>query len=260
MERPRDLARALVRQAGNLKFRRAASRFARGLPRSSGRPITLEPTALTEYFRGNTEGSGIMKPLSYFEVYHRHLAKFIGRPVNVVEIGVYSGGSIGMWRSYFGPDCHMYGIDIEEECRRHQGEGVDIFIGDQSDPVFWEAFKRQVPQVDVVLDDGGHLTHQQVPTLEALLPHMSNGGVYICEDVGSLYNGFQAYVEGMSGYLHETGGPATGFQQAVHSIHLYPFIVVIEKPLSPISVFTDEAHGTEWATYAPVAYGQTRPT
>ena len=51
--------------------------------------------------------------------------RFIGRAVNVVEIGVYSGGSLRMWRDYFGESAVIHGVDIEEECRRssrpHQG-------------------------------------------------------------------------------------------------------------------------------------------
>ena len=245
-----------VRESRNVRFRYAGARFARSTPMDpQAAPFQLESNALTEYFRSHREGPGIMKPLNYFQPYDRHLRKFVGREVHVVEIGVYSGGSLGMWRHYFGSGCHVYGIDIEDECRRHEAEGVRIFIGDQADRAFWADFTRRVPRVDVVIDDGGHLAHQQIPTLEALLPHMAPGGVFICEDVGSPHNGFQAYVEGLSGHIHATGDLTTGFQQMVHSIHLYPYMVVVEKPEAPAVSFPDEAHGTEWAEYAPVAYG-----
>ena len=38
----------------------------------------------------------------YCDVYHRHFSKFVGREVHVLEVGIYSGGSLQMWREYFG--------------------------------------------------------------------------------------------------------------------------------------------------------------
>jgi 23S rRNA U2552 (ribose-2'-O)-methylase RlmE/FtsJ len=256
LRRARTLASAQIKRGRTMSRRIAGDRYARRLPAGqAARPVRPATNPLTDYFQGQTTGPGILKPLHYFEVYHRHLAKFVGRSVNVVEIGVYSGGSLAMWQHYFGARAHLYGVDIEQECRRHQSEHVDIIIGDQGDPAFWADFRRRVPTVDVVLDDGGHQAHQQIPTLEGLLPHMADGGVYICEDVGGVDNGLHAYVEGLSRNIHATGDHTTGFQQTVHSVHLYPYMVVVEKPDVPVSAFTDEARGSDWASFAPVAFG-----
>src|SRR5450432_1099775 len=67
---------------------------------------------LQSYFDGITEGPGVWKWRHYFEIYHRHLHKFVGRDVTVVEVGVYSGGSLPMWRNYFGNGCRIHGVDI----------------------------------------------------------------------------------------------------------------------------------------------------
>ena len=45
-----------------------------------------------------------------------------------------------MWRDYFGSKCHVYGIDIAEECRQYETDYASIFIGDQADRGFWNAF------------------------------------------------------------------------------------------------------------------------
>src|SRR5262249_52626874 len=74
---------------------------------------------LRAYFDGVKEGSGVWKWLHYFELYDRHLRKFVGRPVTVAEVGVYSGGSLSMWRSYFGSGCQVHGVDIQEECKAY---------------------------------------------------------------------------------------------------------------------------------------------
>ena len=51
-----------------------------------------------EQHSGNTSD----KWSHYPEIYERHLAKLKGQPVNLVEIGVFNGGSLQIWRKYFG--------------------------------------------------------------------------------------------------------------------------------------------------------------
>src|SRR4051812_8731031 len=58
-----------------------------------------EVNPLRASFDAVTSGPGVWKWLHYFDIYHRHLERFVGKPVTIVEIGVYSGGSLSMWRS-----------------------------------------------------------------------------------------------------------------------------------------------------------------
>lgn len=62
-----------------------------------------------------------------------------------------------MWQQYFGDKCRVYGIDIQEECKIYEDEKVKVFIGDQESRKFWNDFKKSVPRVDILIDDGGHL-------------------------------------------------------------------------------------------------------
>ena len=91
---------------------------------------------LHEYFKAHRTGYGIYKWDHYFDIYDRHFRRFRGRDVVIVEIGIYSGGSLDMWESYFGKDCHIYGVDIEKACKSYEREKVTVFIGDQEDPGF----------------------------------------------------------------------------------------------------------------------------
>jgi hypothetical protein len=111
-----------------------------------------------------------------------------------LEIGVYSGGSLDIWRNYFGPKAIIYGVDIAPDCRTYENDGIKIFIGDQADRSFWREFRRGVPTLDIVIDDGGHQPEQQIASLEELLPFLRPGGVYFCEDVHGMYNEFASYV------------------------------------------------------------------
>ena len=196
------------------------------------------------------EGPGIWKWRHYFDIYHHHLAKFIGTEVAFAEVGVFSGGSLRMWKSYFGERCRIHGVDLDEATRAYHADHVSIHIGDQEDRAFWRQFRRDVPALDVIVDDGGHTPEQQRVTLEEMLPHLRPGGVYICEDIHSEGNAFSAYVAGLVDQLNSMHGTAevapTPFQSRIASIHCYPYVVVIEKRMYPLSRLCADRYGTEW--------------
>lgn len=212
---------------------------------------------LRAYFDAMREGPGVWKWLHYFELYHRHLHKFVGRPVTVVEVGVFSGGSMPMWRHYFGKDCLVHGIDIQKECKAYENSYTTIHIGDQADRAFWKRFRQAVPVVDVLIDDGGHEPDQQMVTLEETLPHIRPGGVYICEDIHGNTNRFTAFAHALANELNafeqepqqELASTPTPFQSDIDSVHLYPFVAVIEKRSAPLTRFVAPRHGTKWQPF-----------
>ena len=229
---------------------------------------TDEPTphtnsnALREFFDSRKQGQGIWKWNHYFDIYDRHFRRFRGQEVHVLEIGVYSGGSLEMWREYFGPKARIFGVDIEPDCRVYESDNIKIFIGDQADRLFWRDFRQQVPTLDIVIDDGGHLAEQQIVSVEELLPFLRAGGVYFCEDVHSAFNQFASYVHGLAHQLNDCSSwvasednerrlvcDSTPFQAAVGSIHLYPFVTVIERNAAPVTELRAPKHGTEWQPF-----------
>lgn len=227
-------------------------RFARQIkatePANGSSPAATNP--LEAYFDANLEGPGIWKWRHYFDIYHRHFAKFIGQRVNIVEIGIFSGGSLGMWRHYFGERATVYGVDIQDVCRAYESESVKVFIGDQADPHFWSRFCEQVPEIDIVIDDGGHESEQQIATLEALLPRMRPGGVFVCEDLIGTHNSFHRYACGMSRGLNASNGSTpNGLQRSVESVSFYPYLTVIERRTMPLEKLAAPRHGTEWQPY-----------
>ena len=141
---------------------------------------------LAEYFLAN-RGRVLYKWHHYFEIYHRHLERFRGRSPVVLEIGVFHGGSLQMWHHYFGKGARIIGVDIDERCRRFEDKNTSILIGDQADPAFLGDIRARYPQIDVIIDDGGHTMTQQITTLGELYPHLQPRGVYICEDLHTSY-------------------------------------------------------------------------
>lgn len=159
---------------------------------------------------------------------------------------------------YFGPKCRVHGVDIQPECLAYADDRTTIHIGDQADRAFWREFRETVPTVDVLIDDGGHEPEQQTVTLEEMLPHLSPGGVYICEDIHGTNNAFAGFVHALADRLNPArlepltngiGSPSTPFQAAVHSVHLYPFMVVIEKRHAPEERLVAPKHGTQWQPF-----------
>jgi methyltransferase family protein len=229
-------------------------RFGRRIPPAHAPRRERHPGTLEQYFDANLAGPGIWKWRHYFEIYERHLARFVGREVHVVEVGIYSGGSLEMWRHYFGERCRMYGIDIEPDCRAYERDGTTVFIGDQADSAFWARFRVEVPEVDVLIDDGGHEPHQQIATLKAMLAHIRPGGVYLCEDIHGVLQPYHAFVDGLCRPLHavHSAGGATApssLHQHVASVHRYPLITVIEKPAGRVPPFEAPRRGTKWQPF-----------
>ena len=232
-------------------------------------PTVPEPAPnnpLWKYFSAHTEGPGIWKWVHYFDIYNHYLRKYVGSSgIHLLEIGVYSGGSLAMWRDYLGPGSRISGVDIDAACKLYESDRVSIFVGDQADRDFWAGFREKSPPVDIVIDDGGHDPEQQMVSLEELLPYLRPGGVYICEDVTGERNRFADFVRNFADRLNsftammdehgQLSSRSTGFQNAVKAVHLYPFVVVVEMNERPIHRFVCPKHGTEWqprfAEWAP---------
>lgn len=223
-------------------------------------PASPAPGRLESHFDRNREGPGIWKWRHYFEIYERHFGRFVGRPVRVLEIGVYSGGSLSMWREYFGRESRIVGVDIEAACQVYAGEGIQIVIGDQGDRGFWREFCRTTEPFDVVIDDGSHVPEHQRVTFEGIYDHIRPGGVYLCEDILGSSNHFGAFVAGLSQQLHHferieedeqdvenrLAFDASSLQRVTHSLHLYPLVAVVEKRSRPLDRFVAPMHGSSW--------------
>jgi SAM-dependent methyltransferase len=238
--------------------------FGRKWARSNAPPARRDMTnPLRTFFDVRRDGPGIWKWDHYFEIYDRHLSRFRGKEVHILEIGIYSGGSLDMWRDYFGPGCHIYGVDIEPACRAYESNGVKVFIGDQADRSFWSRFRAEVPALDIVIDDGGHTPEQQITTIEELLQHLRPGGVFICEDVHGRINPTNSFAYGLSCELHSTDNAtenlddperrivvsASPLQASIDGMHVYPFVTVLERSTRQTSEFICAKHGTQWQPF-----------
>lgn len=221
---------------------------------------------LRHFFETRAEGNGLWKWDHYLEVYERHFSRFWNATeINLLEIGIFSGGGLDMWRWYFGDKLKLFGVDIAPECKAYEADGVQVFIGDQSKSAFWEEFKAATPPMDIVIDDGSHKPRHQRTTFGALWPHIAPGGVYVCEDIhGYPRQPFAEYIHDMAHGLHHhedferSDNPnrslikkANTIQAEISSISIYPYMIVVEKNSEPVTELIARKRGTIWQPFRP---------
>jgi len=120
---------------------------------------------------------------SYFYIYEDLFREFKGKKVTFVEVGVHHGGSLFMWKKYFAKDSRIIGIDLNPNAKKLEEYGFEIFIGDQSDDIFWDNFFKKVGNIDILLDDGSHVYLDQIKTLKSAIPFIKNSGLVVIEDI-----------------------------------------------------------------------------
>lgn len=203
-----------------------------------------EKSDLEKYFRDNKKRL-IEKHNHYFDIYERHFSRYRNTDVVILEIGVWHGGSLQMWKHYFGKKAKIYGIDIDPRCKKLEEENIEIFIGSQSNRKFLKEVKKTIPQVDILIDDGGHKMSQQIITFEELFGIVKKDGIYLCEDLHTsywlIYGGghkrrgtFIEYSKNFIDLLNahhsrQRSLKVNTFTKSVDSVHYYDSIVVIEK-------------------------------
>jgi methyltransferase family protein len=129
--------------------------------------------------------AGGHKWLHYFEIYDALFSVVRSRPIRMLEIGVYKGGSLRMWRQVLHPESVLVGIDIDPGCARFDrpGERTHVRIGDQTDPVFLTSVASEFGPFDVILDDGSHICSHMIASFGHLfLSALAEDGLYIVED------------------------------------------------------------------------------
>jgi cephalosporin hydroxylase len=129
------------------------------------------------------------KGVDFTSVYHSLLSHVREAPLRLLEIGLYNGGSLRMWREYL-PNATLHGIDVDRRTLAYELEipGTKVRLVDQADARALRAFVDELGgSYDVIVDDGGHTMEQQIVSFEVLFPHVVSGGIYVIEDLGTSY-------------------------------------------------------------------------
>jgi SAM-dependent methyltransferase len=211
------------------------------------------------------DGKVIHKWIHYLEIYERYFEKFVGTPVKILEIGVENGGSLQLWKKYFGDKCEIIGIDVNEKVIFEEPQ-IKIEIGSQSDLDFLTHINDKYGEFDIIIDDGSHMQLDVLTTFSFLYSKLKRGGVYCVEDTHSAY--LRTYSGGItspfnfisisSRLVHDTNvefiqEPYTPTLNDLKSIGFYNSMVVFEKTNREkiYSTYRGKNHNTDNIEFTP---------
>jgi hypothetical protein len=180
----------------------------------------------------------------YFPIYERHFKDFVNKSATFIEIGCGQGGSLQMWKRYFGPHARIIGIDIKPECKAFEEDQIEVYIGPQQEHQFLQRVINEVGTPDIVLDDGSHVMSHIIASFQFLYPRMAKNGIYLVEDLHAAYwDEFEGGLRKPSTFIevckdlidelnadHTLGAlQPTEFTRSTLSMHFYDSVAVFER-------------------------------
>jgi len=170
---------------------------------------------IREIFKSH-KGNLIYKWDHYFEIYQNHFEKFKSKKnITILEIGVLGGGSLQMWKKFFGKKSKIYGIDKNPICKNYEEENITIKIGSSSDEIFLNNLVDEIDEIDIIIDDGSHRMEHQITAFKHLFKKLPIGGLYLIEDTHT------SYWNSFGGGLRRSGTFIEFSKKLVDSIHAH---------------------------------------
>tara|TARA_R110000868_G_scaffold2821_1_gene19524 strand:+ start:1125 stop:1724 length:600 start_codon:yes stop_codon:yes gene_type:complete len=120
---------------------------------------------------------------SYIEnVYEKEFEIYREKKIDLLEIGIETGGSLKLWKEYFLNSESIVGVDITDakiDQRYKNIDGVTMYFDDAYNKRFSDKFE----QFDIIIDDGPHTLESQLKCIELYLPKLKKNGIFIIEDI-----------------------------------------------------------------------------
>ena len=118
---------------------------------------------------------------SYLATYERLFAPFKDTAKNILEIGVWKGGSIKLWSDYFS-NATVYAVDIMEPPPYLIGYPRVLCYGaDAYGAPFLNFMKTK--KLDIIIDDGPHTLESMCFTAKHYSELLTENGILVIEDV-----------------------------------------------------------------------------
>jgi len=125
----------------------------------------------------------------YIERYDPILAPWLEKKIVLLELGVYKGGSLLLWRDYF-PLGTIVGIDIKLPKDFKAVDRVHTYEGSQADTRFLSQVANEIAPdgFDIIIDDASHIGElTKVAFWHLFDNHLKPNGLYVIEDWGTGY-------------------------------------------------------------------------
>jgi cephalosporin hydroxylase len=127
---------------------------------------------------------------SYLPLYQKLLINKRETAKNVLEVGIYNGGSIKLWSDFF-TNATVYGLDIMnrddvwESIKNNEKIILHTSTNAYDNDFFSNNFLHKNIRCDFMLDDGPHSLESMVQFIKLYSQIMTDDGILIIEDVQS---------------------------------------------------------------------------
>ncbi len=193
------------------------------------------------------------------------------KPQNVIELGMWDGGSLAFWNEILKPQ-KIVGIDLIEnggndyfkkylEKNNQSNKNViPYWATNQADTqrireIIAENFGDE--PIDVVFDDASHMYEPSLASFNAIFPYMAVGGIYIIEDWAwghwkDIETGLPSDSEPSKLILELV--QAAGNVGLIESVTIFEGFVVVKRGKDPILGKKEDFHIHKYIYNKPMAF------
>ncbi len=133
----------------------------------------------------------------YLNNYERYFRSMKDGRINLLELGVFRGGSLLMWRDYFASGV-ISGVDVNQVSVEDESGRIRIYRGMQQDKDFLDLVAEDSTGgegFDIIIDDASHIGELTKISFWHLFHfHLKPGGIYVIEDWRTAY--WDKFVDG----------------------------------------------------------------
>jgi SAM-dependent methyltransferase len=125
----------------------------------------------------------------YLQKYEEHFKNLLDRDIRLLELGVFRGGSLLLWRDYFERGL-IVGLDLNPVQLEDPGGRIRFYCGRQQDVKLLDKIARETaPEgFDVIIDDCSHIGElTRISFWHLFDNHLKPGGFYVIEDWSTGY-------------------------------------------------------------------------
>ncbi len=125
----------------------------------------------------------------YLQNYEEHFSALANRDIRLLELGVFHGGSLLLWRDYFEQGI-IAGLDLNPLEIDDPSNRIRIYQGPQQDTALLDRIARECAPdgFDIIIDDCSHVGEMaRISFWHLFENHLKAGGLYVIEDWGTGY-------------------------------------------------------------------------
>lgn len=151
----------------------------------------------------------------YAERYREHFRHLFDKPVSILELGIFKGESLRMWKDMF-PHGTVIGLDINPVEILDKSGRIHAYCGLQQDTSLLDKIRTETAKdgFDIIIDDASHLGElTKISFWHLFNNHLKPGGIYVIEDWRTGYWG--KFPDGKQYVIHANGSGLANFARTL---------------------------------------------